>query len=212
MSAATRQSLLTVSAAQFAKDGLIGTSVRELAELADVNVAAISYHFGGKEGLYQATLQYVMRREGSFWTFARERQEVAAQMGTRGAAEEALRQHILEFVQLLFEQEVAFTLMLREMMEPTEAMQQIVAELIGPNNTILRALVGQMQPSLQNTKRLDAFCRNIIGQCVHLRVARSLIASLQQRDKLDEEFLQQAAAHIAEFSISALRNWEDIAQ
>ncbi len=179
--------------------------MRELARDAGVNQSAISYHFGGKELLYQKTLHHVLSGSQGFWNTARERQQQAEQLGTRKAAEDALRLHIHEFVQMLFREEIAFTLMLREFMEPTEALVQVVAKMIGPNSAILHALVGQIRPSLKGTKRLDAYCGSIVGQCVHLRVARSLIAQLNGREKLDANFLRQAAENIADFSLAALR-------
>ena len=41
----------------FAKKGLAGVSIRELAKAAGTNSALISYYFGGKEGLYEAVLE-----------------------------------------------------------------------------------------------------------------------------------------------------------
>jgi AcrR family transcriptional regulator len=55
-SEATRQALLASGAALFAERGFDGTSVDEIARRARVNKAMISYHFGGKEGLYGAIL------------------------------------------------------------------------------------------------------------------------------------------------------------
>jgi AcrR family transcriptional regulator len=43
----------------FAERGLHGVSVRELAKAAGTNVSMISYHFGGKLGLYEAVLRQV---------------------------------------------------------------------------------------------------------------------------------------------------------
>lgn len=53
---ATRQRLLAVARERFAQRGFDGTSVRAIALAADANVAAIAYHFGGKEGLYRAVI------------------------------------------------------------------------------------------------------------------------------------------------------------
>lgn len=49
--------LLEVGAKLFAKHGLEGTSVRDIAQEAETNVCMISYHFGGKENLYRACLE-----------------------------------------------------------------------------------------------------------------------------------------------------------
>jgi AcrR family transcriptional regulator len=50
----TRSRILAVSARTFAERGLENVSLREITRLASVNVAAINYHFGSKEGLAEA--------------------------------------------------------------------------------------------------------------------------------------------------------------
>jgi len=53
----TRTQLLAAATPLFARKGLHGVSVREVARSAGVNLAMISYHFGGKEGLYAAVVE-----------------------------------------------------------------------------------------------------------------------------------------------------------
>jgi len=55
-----KEKLLAAGTRLFAEKGFAGVSIRELATAAGVNSALISYHFGGKEGLYEAviTAQY----------------------------------------------------------------------------------------------------------------------------------------------------------
>ena len=53
----SRTKLMEIAVPLFAKKGLHGVSIRQLAEAAGVNSALISYHFGGKEGLYAAVLE-----------------------------------------------------------------------------------------------------------------------------------------------------------
>ena len=50
----TRARILDAALDLFGERGLTGTTVRDIAARAKVNVAAISYHFGGKDELYRA--------------------------------------------------------------------------------------------------------------------------------------------------------------
>ena len=52
--AASRQRLRQAALELFARDGYARASTRAIAQLANTNVAAISYHFGDKAGLYRA--------------------------------------------------------------------------------------------------------------------------------------------------------------
>ncbi|MBI2712701.1 MAG: TetR/AcrR family transcriptional regulator [Bdellovibrio sp.] len=48
----TREKLIKAAKNLFAERGYDGTSVKEIAKAAKVNISLISYHFDGKEGLY----------------------------------------------------------------------------------------------------------------------------------------------------------------
>ena len=52
----TRGRILDTALHLFSQGGYDKISVRDIAQAAQVNVAAISYHFGGKPGLYRAAL------------------------------------------------------------------------------------------------------------------------------------------------------------
>ncbi len=54
---ATRSALLEAATTVFAEHGYRDGSVRSITRAAGANQAAITYHFGGKEGLYRAVLR-----------------------------------------------------------------------------------------------------------------------------------------------------------
>lgn len=56
----TRERLLSEAERMFASRGYAGASVRRITESAGANVAAVSYYFGGKEGLYKAVFERLL--------------------------------------------------------------------------------------------------------------------------------------------------------
>ena len=56
----TRQRLIEAGLLLFGRHGLEATTTRSLAKEAQANLAAIPYHFGGKEGLYKAVWDYAV--------------------------------------------------------------------------------------------------------------------------------------------------------
>ena len=58
----TRERLLDAAERLFCQNGFEATCVRELTALAGCNVAAVNYHFGGKQGLYQQMFRRQMQR------------------------------------------------------------------------------------------------------------------------------------------------------
>jgi AcrR family transcriptional regulator len=55
----TKELLLSVGADLFAKHGFDATTTRMIAKAAEVNIAAISFHFGSKETFYNEVVAYV---------------------------------------------------------------------------------------------------------------------------------------------------------
>ena len=61
VSQATREKIIKAASRAFALSGYEGASVRTIVAEAEVNQAAINYHFGSKEGLYRAVLETALR-------------------------------------------------------------------------------------------------------------------------------------------------------
>jgi AcrR family transcriptional regulator len=58
----THRRILQTALELFAAEGFEGTSTRTLAEKAGVNLPAIQYYFGSKEGLYRAVVEWITQQ------------------------------------------------------------------------------------------------------------------------------------------------------
>ena len=54
-----RRRLIDAASEEFARHGYASARVRQIVDAAQVNLAAVNYYFGGKEGLYRATLRHL---------------------------------------------------------------------------------------------------------------------------------------------------------
>jgi AcrR family transcriptional regulator len=61
----TRRRILETALEVFATEGYEGASTRHLAERAGVNLPAIQYYFGSKEGLFRAVIESIIERTES---------------------------------------------------------------------------------------------------------------------------------------------------
>ncbi len=131
----SRERLRQAALALFAHQGYSKTSTREIAEAAHTNVAAISYYFGDKAGLYRAV-------------FAEPRgvlEERLARMADPGLSlEEGLHVFMQGFIEPLREGEQArlcMKLHMREMLEPTGLWEEEITQDIAPQHAALARLL-----------------------------------------------------------------------
>lgn len=57
-----RETLITVAIEKFGQKGFEGVGTREIAAAAGTAMSSIRYHFGGKEGLYEAAANHILTR------------------------------------------------------------------------------------------------------------------------------------------------------
>ena len=147
----TRTRLLEAGAALFAAQGFHGTTVREIADRAGVNLAAGHYHFGSKRELYLEVfrahftqVREELRRRGAAPDPAQ-----LADLSDEGAAT-VLRERIRAMLDQVMAPAPALAplLMHREMTDPTEALPVIVREFIRPMMDELEAIVARLAPDL----------------------------------------------------------------
>lgn len=64
----TRDKLIDTAAAMFADRGYDGVSIREITRVAGANLGAVTYHFGGKEGLFSEVVTRKTEKGRAIWT------------------------------------------------------------------------------------------------------------------------------------------------
>jgi len=196
--AATRDRLLDTGTRLFAERGFQQVTVRDICGAAGANVAAINYHFAGKEGLYLEVLRTAI--------------------GTmRGTTEEMIRtgkglppERQLENLVLVFLQRVCANrsgwihqLMLHEMREPTAALELIVEEVIAPRFAYVRDVVARLLGADEDDPRVLPCAASVQSQ---LMVAmKSPIAAKLGMPELTLDRVPEVASHIARFSIAGIR-------
>jgi TetR/AcrR family transcriptional regulator, regulator of cefoperazone and chloramphenicol sensitivity len=167
-----RERLLTAGLRLFAHQGFAPTSTRELAEAAQVNVAAISYYFGDKAGLYRAV----------FFEPMGDAQADVARIAAPGLTlAQALRGFFAGFLEPLRdgdEMALCMKLHFREMLEPTGLWAQLVDQSIRPVHDALVALLQQHLGVAEPDEELLGLAVCITALGVHLHVGHEVTAQV----------------------------------
>jgi AcrR family transcriptional regulator len=164
----SRERLLRVGLALFAQKGFDKTSTREIAEAAHTNIAAISYYFGDKAGLYRAVF---FESQGS------PSDDIARYARADLPLEDALRELYATFLEPLRQGDMArqcMKLHAREMIEPTGLWEEEISTGIRPmHDALVEVLCRHFGPARadDDVHRL-AVC--ISGLGVHMHVGRDV--------------------------------------
>lgn len=160
----TREKLLSASIDVFGRMGFDGATTRELTKAAGVNLQAIPYYFGGKEGLYIATAEHIANSIASYSSSLREQvwaRFSEADHGGNAVSVQEARAFLSEIIQrmaLLFVSEESAPwarFLIREQMAPTEAFSRVYAGIMEPVLDIAGRLVGiilEEEPSSEHVR------------------------------------------------------------
>jgi AcrR family transcriptional regulator len=195
----TKTRLLEAAGHEFAEKGFEGARVRSICRRAGANLAAVNYHFGDKEQLYtQAVLEAhrcgtELLPEGAF---------------REGAPAEHLRRYIHHFLGNLLamnriDRGWHNTLLLREMLQPTAALEIVVRESIRPRFERLTGILRRVCPDADE-RRIHALAFSVIGQCLHYKMARAVSERLIGTEALDRLDLDYLTDHVTTFCLAAL--------
>ena len=172
----TRIQLIEAGLEVFGRLGFEGASTREIAKAAGANLAAIVYHFGGKEGLHLAVAEHVT---GSI--FAKIGPTLAAISGTDAAAtpkaaRASLHQLIGTFIDVILgtaEAERWARFIVREQMQPTAAFDVIYRFMSGAVSNATRLVAAALGKPEDTELRVRVF--TMVGQVLVFRVAQTLV-------------------------------------
>ena len=182
-----RDQLIEVAIAKFGRCGFDGVGTREIAASVGTPMSSITYHFGGKEGLYRAAAEHIFE-------FLHE--HVAPRMDdlpTHDATPEQRVEIICKVLRrigtfMLSEDSAPFALFIgREQQDPSPDVIELMREWIMPMISALVAQVHVVRPDLDENQA-KATSLYLFGMAVTLRHSRASIRLL-----LDEEDLSPAS-------------------
>jgi len=174
--AETRAELIEAALDVFGRLGFEGASTRMIAKAARANLAAIVYHFGGKEALYLAVAEHVAES-----IFQRVGPTIAAAAGPgavtdAAAAHAALDRLIDTFVEVILgsaEAERWARFIIREQMQPTAAFDVIyrfMSRAAEAATHLAAVITGEKE-----SDELKLRAITIMGQVLIFRVAQTFV-------------------------------------
>jgi TetR/AcrR family transcriptional regulator, regulator of cefoperazone and chloramphenicol sensitivity len=194
----TRKRLLKAACELFAERGYASSSLADITRLAGANKAAVNYHFGSKEELYQEA-----------WRHAHER--LMAQVPPDGGvpadrpAEERLRGRIRAGLQrAIADDAIEFGIMRNEMANPTGLLHRVIDDAINPirqaTQAILRELLGPRATDLD-----VQFCEVcVVAPWMHLTHHRQAVKHKGLAPVFREDVLDAMVDHFAAFALAGI--------
>ena len=196
----TKKKILLAAGPIFAQKGFRGATVREICDSANVNLASINYYFGDKGQLYIDTVIYARQMR------AQQVPEPERQPNT--TAEEQLR----GYVEMLLKRMVALKsapwqvrLLMREVMQPTDACRKMVREYFWPFLQGLMVLIDEIVGHELGPEQRLRLAFSIVGQCMYYRFAGDVTSLVLTEESFESGFdIEDLVDHVTNFSLGAL--------
>lgn len=197
------EKLIEVAGEIFANKGRAAT-VREICSAAGASVAAINYHFGDKNQLYVQCVRTACERKQKLFPLPEMDKELAS-------PESILQIFLRTITQRLLAKGLQpwhNTLLLREVLSPTDGVAEMLSEAFRKDFGRLDAVVGTLLGELLNTpERRTELTTQIVARCMFLRTGKNM-RSMVGLDSMQNEEPEQYADSICQsilLQVNALR-------
>lgn len=195
-----RVRILSAAGPEFAEHGYEAATVRDICTAAGVNVAAVNYYFGDKKRLYIESVKHAHE----------ERLRRVPYPEWPPGISPSVKLH--DFVENTLERMLGLTqppwqvrLMMREVIQPTEACRELVEGYIRPHFAMLVAILDELADGTLSEPELRRVGLSIIGQCFLYRAAGGVVSMLVPPDEIEALHSRQPLAdHVTRYALAAL--------
>lgn len=194
----TRERLFHAAMRLFAEHGFAAVTVRDICGKARANVAAVNYHFGGKQGLYEEVVHAAIRAMHGTT-------EAARTAGAGRPPDEQLALYVSVFLQRVHEGRDSWIhqLMTRELADPTPALDLVIEHVLRPRMDYLAGIVAALMERPLDDARVRHCVLSVHAQC--LAVMRNPLGPRMGLAPTTSAELPAVAERIARFSIAGIR-------
>jgi AcrR family transcriptional regulator len=195
-----RERILSAAGREFAEHGYDAATIRDICLAAGVNVAAVNYYFGDKQRLYIESVKHAHQDR------VRQVPLPEWQPGTRP------EQKLHDFVANMLERMLGLgqppwqvRLMMREVLQPTEACRELVEDYIRPHFAVLVSVLRELTGDRLGEPELRRVGMSIVGQCFLYRAAGQVVGMLVPQSEIDTLHSPAALAdHVTAYALAAL--------
>lgn len=190
----SRERLLLAAMHLFAERGFAAASIRDIAAAAGTNLAAISYYFGDKAGLYRAAFSERAPHGG---------QEVAAFTDPALPLRASLQAFYAMLLEPLKQGNLArlhMRLWLREMLEPTGLWVEEIENGIQPAHAALTLVLGRHLGMAQASDALAQLTFGVVGLALQLILTRDVIDRLAPQLLASDAAIDSWMARLVDFA------------
>ena len=133
----TRNWIIECAGKLFARDGYDKTTSKSICTMADVNLAAVNYHFGSRDGLYLAVLEEIQNRITELNSLSRIKNSPIS-------SREKIETFLDFFISSVFKKNNwPVQLWTRELMEPSPFLQLVVPKKILPKFSVVVSIFSE---------------------------------------------------------------------
>ncbi|MBX6331553.1 MAG: CerR family C-terminal domain-containing protein [Gemmatimonadaceae bacterium] len=197
----TKRRLLETARRLFGERGYAQVTIRDIVREARVNLAAVSYHFRDKLGLYMDVVKAALEVARAF-------NEETMRAPPGSSAEERLRCYIRAYLPLVVraDQKGWFhQLMRHEMAAPTPALDWMVQEAIMPRIEYLAQIVTELLGPAATEARVRRCVTSIQAECLFYAPHPFKIAAFGDWLPRTDEAIRETADHIVAFTLAGIR-------
>lgn len=205
----TVEQLLAAGVEAFVKYGPEGVTTRELAKAAGVNVAAIGYYFGGKEGYYLAVVGHLIKEHAqavhsliSEVSEALQRSDKTSQ--TAGALLGKFIKDLTTIIVLNPTTKKVASISSRENLHPTSAFELVYQYLLLPLHSTISELVGCATGTPASSPVTIIRSHVLLGQVLYFSVAGSTLRRRLGWKKISKKQAELIAETVTETAIRAI--------
>ena len=193
----TCRRLLAAASEEFARHGFASARIRPIVDAAGVNLAAVNYYFGGKEGLYRATLQYLAAQ-----------MHAPSQKAPGGRKpEERLQRRIFAILERFIgaaRPSPLGRILAYEAMAPTGSLESLLEDTMRPELDRIRAILREIVGDSVDDAQLTHAALGILGQCVLYLYVRPAIERISPALGRGDDTCRFLATQITEFSLGGV--------
>jgi len=195
----TRDRLLEAASALFAAKGFRAATVAGICRAARANIAAVNYHFGGKENLYREAWRYAHNRTLQMFP-------PDGGVPPEAPAEERLKGRIRSILQRAISDDGReFQIMSHEIANGTNLLDQVVHDTLRPLGEATEGIVRELLGGAADESTVRLCTMSVIGPCLHmLRRPRKHTNSGPWRG-FGLPPLEEMAEHFATFALAGIR-------